>query len=51
MNLTGPTLDWVSLSRGMGVPAATVNTAEAFITEFKKALQEPGPYLIEAILE
>jgi len=51
MNLTGPTLDWVSLSRGMGVPAASVNTAEAFVAEFQRALKEPGPYLIEAVLE
>ncbi len=51
MNLDKPTLDWVNLSRGMGVPAAAVNTAEAFIAEFKKALKESGPFLIEAILE
>jgi acetolactate synthase-1/2/3 large subunit len=51
MNLDQPNLDWVSLSRGMGVPAASVNTAEAFIVEFQKALRESGPYLIEAILE
>ncbi len=35
----------------MGVPAASVTTAEAFIAEFQAALKEPGPYLIEAILE
>jgi acetolactate synthase-1/2/3 large subunit len=51
MSLDKPALDWVSLSRGMGVPAASVNTVEAFIREFQAALQEPGPYLIEAILE
>ena len=51
MKLDQPTLDWVSLSRGMGVPAASVNTAEAFIREFQAALKEPGPYLIEAVLE
>ena len=51
INMTNPTLDWVSLSRGMGVPAASVNTAEAFIAEFHKALASPGPYLIEAVLE
>jgi acetolactate synthase I/II/III large subunit len=51
MNLDHPPLDWVSLSRGMGAPAASVNTAEDFIREFEKALQENGPYLIEAIME
>ena len=51
MSLDSPPLTWVRLSRGMGVPAASVNTAEAFIVEFQRALKEPGPYLIEAILE
>lgn len=51
MSLDQPTLDWVQLSRGMGVPAASVTTAEGFIKEFQAALNEPGPYLIEAILE
>jgi hypothetical protein len=51
VRLDNPPLDWISLSRGMGVPAASVNTAEAFACAFRTALQEPGPYLIEAILE
>lgn len=50
MSLDSPPLDWVSLSHGMGVPAASVATAEAFIAEFQAALKEPGPYLIEAII-
>jgi acetolactate synthase-1/2/3 large subunit len=51
MNLTNPALDWVRVSRGMGVPAASVTTAEELAGEFKAALKEPGPHLIEAILE
>jgi acetolactate synthase-1/2/3 large subunit len=51
MNLTNPALDWVGLSRGMGVPAASVTTAEELIREFKAALKESGPHLIEAVLE
>jgi acetolactate synthase-1/2/3 large subunit len=51
MYLTGPTMDWVALSRGMGVPAASVTTAEELTGEFKAALKEPGPHLIEAVLE
>lgn len=51
MKLDSPTLDWVNISRGMGVPAASVNTAEAFIQTFQAALKEFGPYLIEAVLE
>ncbi len=51
ISLDSPPLNWVSLSRGMGVPAASVATAEAFIAEFQAALKEPGPYLIEAVIE
>ena len=51
MNLTNPALDWVGLSRGMGVPAASVTTAEELTREFKAALKESGPHLIEVILE
>ena len=51
MNLTNPALDWVGLSRGMGVPAASVTTAEELTREFNAALKESGPHLIEVILE
>jgi acetolactate synthase-1/2/3 large subunit len=51
INLTNPALDWVGLSRGMGVPAASVTTAEELTREFNAALKESGPHLIEAILE
>jgi acetolactate synthase-1/2/3 large subunit len=51
MNLANPALDWVALSRSMGVPAASVTTAEELTREFKAALKEPGPHLIEAVLE
>ena len=51
MTLNSPALDWCSLSRGMGVPAVSVNTSEGFLKAFQAALQEPGPSLIEAILE
>lgn len=50
LSLDKPVLDWVSLSRGLGVPAVSVNTSEGFIKEFRAALSEPGPYLIEAVL-
>ncbi len=51
MSLKNPALDWVGLSRGMGVPAASVTTAEELARELKAALKESGPHLIEAILE
>jgi len=49
-DLTQPTLDWVALARGFGVPGARVETAEALAAELAKARAEPGPRLIEALL-
>ena len=46
-DLSDPAIDWVQISQGMGVPAITVDRCEDLINEFKKALQEPGPHLIE----
>jgi len=49
-DLSGPTLDWVSLAKGFGIPAARVETADALVAALDRALAEPGPALIEAIL-
>jgi acetolactate synthase-1/2/3 large subunit len=49
-DLAKPPIDWPNLSKGMGVPAVAVDTAEDLAREMKKALREPGPHLIEMIL-
>jgi acetolactate synthase-1/2/3 large subunit len=49
-DLSHPTLDWVSLARGMGVPGSRAETTEDFIAAFRRALAEPGPCLIEAVI-
>lgn len=51
MNLSRPDLDWIQLAGGMGVPAHRAETAEAFYQLLEKALAEPGPHLIEAVLQ
>jgi acetolactate synthase-1/2/3 large subunit len=48
--LTDPAIDWVSLAKGMGVPAARVETAEELMKTLERMLTEPGPQLIEAVL-
>ncbi len=48
MRLDMPTLDFVSIARGMGVPGEKVNTAEELDRAVKKGLASKGPYLIEA---
>jgi len=50
LDLTNPNLDFVSLATGMGVPASRATTCGELATQFKKALAEPGPHLIEAIV-
>ena len=49
-SLEDPSLEWARLSSGMGVPGVCVNTAEDLARELKKAMEEPGPHLIEMIL-
>ena len=49
-DLSRPPLDFVSLARGMGVDAARVETADELVTALERALNEPGPYLIDAII-
>jgi acetolactate synthase I/II/III large subunit len=50
LDLAGPDMDFVSMSQGMGVPASRATTAEELADQFAKALAEPGPHLIEAMV-
>lgn len=50
LDLTGPDLDFVSLSQGCGVPATRVTTGEEMSDALRRALDEPGPHLIEAVV-
>jgi acetolactate synthase-1/2/3 large subunit len=48
--LNGPPIDWVSIARGFGVPAASIDTVEGLARELGIGLAEPGPRLIEMLL-
>lgn len=50
MEFGSPAIDWVSLARGLGVPALRVETVEALVVALERALAEPGPFLIDAVL-
>lgn len=50
-SLRGPDLDWVQLAAGMGVPARRATTAEEFSRCLDGFMREPGPNLIEAVIE
>ena len=49
-DLSRPDLDFAALARGMGVPAARAADAGEFADELRRALAEPGPHLIEALV-
>lgn len=46
-NIGHPDLDWVGLSKGMGVEAVCVETMEVFADTFRAACARRGPFLIE----
>src|SRR4051812_29727659 len=50
LDLAGPDIDFVQIASGLGVPAARVDTAEGMVGALEKALAEPGPHLIEALV-
>lgn len=50
-DLDRPTIDWVSLAKGFGVPAVRVDTGETLVEALARALAEPGPSLIEAVMQ
>jgi acetolactate synthase-1/2/3 large subunit len=50
LDLSNPTLDWVSLATGMGVSATRATSVAEFREQFAAAMQTPGPHLIEVIL-
>lgn len=50
LNLDEPAIDWVSLSKGLGVEAGRATTVEEFLRLFEGALSRKGPFLIEAVI-
>ena len=51
VDLNAPEIDWVSLAKGLGVPAARVTTADQLAGVLRRQIDQPGPYLIDAVLE
>ncbi|MET0699787.1 MAG: acetolactate synthase large subunit [Mycobacterium sp.] len=50
LDLARPTLDFVKIAEGMGVPARRATTAEELAEALTDAFAEPGPHLIEAVV-
>lgn len=50
LDLSKPDMDFVAIATGMGVPATKATTAQELAEQFKLALAEPGPHLIDAVI-
>ncbi|OMC39863.1 decarboxylase [Mycobacterium sp. GA-1841] len=50
LDLSRPGIDFASVAEGFGVPATRAATAEELAEQFRAALAEPGPHLIDAAL-
>jgi acetolactate synthase-1/2/3 large subunit len=50
LDLSRPDVGFVDLSRGLGVPATRVETAEQLTAELRRAIAEPGPHVVEVVI-
>jgi acetolactate synthase-1/2/3 large subunit len=50
LELAPPDLDFVSIAKGLGVPATRATTADEFVAQLDGALRTEGPALVHAIL-
>ena len=51
VDMRSPGIDWVSLAQGLGVPAERVTTADCLVEILRRELDQPGPFLVDAVLE
>jgi acetolactate synthase I/II/III large subunit len=49
-DLSEPAIDFVGLAEACGVPAVRATTAEELVDALRRAIVEPGPHLIEAVV-
>ena len=50
LDLAPPSIDFVALATGLGVPATRARTCEELAEQLRVAFGEPGPHLIDAML-
>lgn len=51
LDIGNPDLNWTGMAESLGVPATRATTARQFTAQFRDALGQTGPTLIEALLE
>lgn len=47
-DISNPTIDWVALAKGFGVPAARADSGEELCKLLQQSYKTPGPFLIQA---
>jgi acetolactate synthase-1/2/3 large subunit len=47
-DISNPTIGWVELAKGFGVPGAVANTSEELCDLLEQSYATPGPFLIQA---
>ncbi len=50
LKIDGPTIDFVSLAKGMGVPARSVDNVDDFVKALAEGVADKGPRLIEVLM-
>ncbi len=50
LDLSSPELNFAEIAEGMGVPGTRATTCERLAEQLKRAIAEPGPHLIDAIV-
>jgi acetolactate synthase-1/2/3 large subunit len=50
LDISRPTMNFVKIAEGMGVPARRATTAEEFADALRAAFAEPGPHLVDAVV-
>ncbi len=48
LDLSRPNMDFAKIAEGFGVPASVATTCEELADQFRAALENPGPHLIDA---
>ena len=50
LDLSAPELNFAAIAEGMGVPGSRAATCEQLAQQLERAISEPGPHLIDAIV-
>jgi acetolactate synthase-1/2/3 large subunit len=50
LDISRPTMDFVKIAEGMGVPARRATSCEELAGALRDAFDEPGPHLIDAVV-